>query len=156
MSVMRGIGNLRRLAPRATRLMSTNSDHTINVLSGIPDKHAARRVRIFRPAKVATQQGRGSITQMWKMTFEKIEGDDRWTNPLMGWTSTGDPLSNMGMAFPTKEAAIQYAERNGYGFTVVEPAQEKPHLKPIAPFKRAMVHHWRHSGTPVYEGDTSN
>ncbi|CAN8061854.1 unnamed protein product [Agarophyton chilense] len=143
-----------RLAPRNTRMMSSNPDHSVNVLSGIPEKHAARRVRIYKPAKVATQQGRGSLTQMWKMSFEKLEGDDRWTNPLMGWTSTGDPLSNMGMSFPSKEAAIHYAERNGYEFVTAEPAEEKQHVKPIAPFKRSMVHHWRHSGTPVYDGDS--
>lgn len=70
-----------------------------------------------------------------------------------GWTSTGDPLSNMGMAFPNKGAAISYAERNGYKFLVVEPEEEKQSVRRIAPFKRAMVHHWRHEA-PVYEEDS--
>lgn len=71
-----------------------------------------------------------------------------------GWTSTGDPLSNMGMPFPTKEAAVEYAKRNGYEFSVVEPEAERKVVRPIVPFKRAMVHHWRHEA-PVYEADTS-
>lgn len=60
----------------------------------------------------------------------------------------------MGMPFPSKEAAIAYAERNGYEFTVTEPEEEKQAKRPIQPFKRAMVHHWRHDSVPVYEGDT--
>lgn len=56
----------------------------------------------------------------------------------------------MGMAFPTKEAAIEYAERYNYKYLVVEPEQEKQAVRPIAPFKRAMVHHWRHE-QPKYE-----
>ena len=58
----------------------------------------------------------------------------------------------MGMSFPTKDAAISYAERNGYEFAVVEPEEEKHAVRPILPFKRAMVHHWRHEA-PVYEED---
>lgn len=87
---------------------------------------------------------------MWKMHFEKLEGSDRWTNPLMGWTSTGDPLSNMGISFPSKEAAIEYAQRYGYEYSVKEPEVEKKAVRPIKPFKRAMVHHWRHEA-PVYD-----
>lgn len=154
MSFSRWSTSIRRLAPLASRHFSSTTDGTVNVLSGIPDKHAARRVRIYKPAKVATQQGRGSLTQMWKMQFEKIEGDDRWTNPLMGWTSTGDPLSNMGMPFPTKEAAMKYAERYGFEYNVIEPEEEKQQVRKIAPFKRAMVHHWRHEA-PVYDGETA-
>lgn len=56
----------------------------------------------------------------------------------------------MGMAFPTKEAAIDYAERNSYQFKVIEPEEEKQVVRPIAPFKRAMVHHWRHEA-PKYD-----
>lgn len=71
---------------------------------------------------------------------------------IKGWTSTGDPLSNVGIPFPTKEAAVEYAERNGYGFNVIEPEQEVANVRNIAPFQRAMVHHWRHQ-VPVYEED---
>lgn len=69
---------------------------------------------------------------------------------LQGWTSTGDPLSNMGMAFPSKEAAIDYAKRYNYDYSVLEPEEEKQAVRPILPFKRAMVHHWRHE-SPVYD-----
>lgn len=50
-----------------------------------------RMVRIFVPTKSAMQSGTAN-TDKWEMEFENRE---RWTNNLMGWTSTGDPLSNM-------------------------------------------------------------
>eukprot|EP00966_Prymnesium_polylepis_P091270 2112333-Prymnesium_polylepis.1 len=39
----------------------------------------------------------------------------RWTNPLMGWSSTSDPLSNthMTMEFHTAEDAVRFAEESG-------------------------------------------
>jgi ETC complex I subunit conserved region len=101
------------------------------------------------PHRVATQQGRGSATQLWRVQFEKMAGgEDRWTNPLMGWTSTSDPLSTLGMTFPTKDAAIEYANRNGYAFNVFEPEAETQAVRNIAPFARSMSHHWDHTGVP--------
>lgn len=89
------------------------------------------------------------MTQQWKMQFEKMSGaEDRWTNPLMGWTSTSDPLSTLGMSFPSKEAAMEYATRNNYEYKVFEPEAEKQTVRNIAPFKRAMSHHWDHTGVP--------
>ncbi|KAL6587720.1 hypothetical protein OROMI_000698 [Orobanche minor] len=44
-----------------------------------------------------------------------------WENPLMGWTSTGDPYANVGdagLSFDSKEAAIAFAERHGWDYTV--------------------------------------
>jgi len=41
----------------------------------------------------------------------------RWENPLMGWTSTGDPYANVGEAaltFDSEEAAKAFAERHGW------------------------------------------
>lgn len=56
----------------------------------------------------------------------------------------------MGISFPNKEAAMEYAERNGYNYEVVEPEREKRNVRRIAPFRRSMVHHWRHD-MPVYD-----
>jgi hypothetical protein len=90
---------------------------------------------------------------MWRIQFDKIPGgDDRWVNPLMGWTST-DPLSNMGVNFPTKEAAVEYATRNGYPYTVFEPEAAKPAVRKIAAYGRSMVHHWNHPGLPEYDDE---
>lgn len=47
----------------------------------------------------------------------------RWINPLMGWTSTADPMENVtrsSMAFNTKEDAIAFATKHGWEVASVE------------------------------------
>jgi NADH dehydrogenase (ubiquinone) Fe-S protein 4 len=49
----------------------------------------------------------------------------------MGWTSTGDPYASVGEAalyFESKEAAVEFAEKYGWQYTVREPHQvvQKP------------------------------
>ena len=46
-------------------------------------------------------------------------------NPLMGWESSTDTLSELKLEFSTKESAIDYAKRNKIIFEVVEPKQRK-------------------------------
>lgn len=43
----------------------------------------------------------------------------------MGWTSTADPLENVhrAMYFTSKEAAIEFVERNGWNYEVEELAE---------------------------------
>jgi NADH dehydrogenase (ubiquinone) Fe-S protein 4 len=55
------------------------------VLSGVPQEQLkSRTVRIFSPAKNAMQSGTFK-TNKWRIEFDTQE---RWENPLMGWTST--------------------------------------------------------------------
>ncbi|CAG2188969.1 NDUFS4 [Mytilus edulis] len=83
------------------------------VLSGVPEEQIkTRQVRIFLPAKNAMQSGTYS-QRRWKIEFDTQE---RWENPLMGWTSTGDPLSNLNCTFLTPEDAIAFVEKNGRSF----------------------------------------
>jgi len=45
----------------------------------------------------------------------------KWENPLMGWTSTGDPYANVGdaaLSFDSEEAAKSFAERHGWDYVV--------------------------------------
>lgn len=92
-------------------------------LTGVPEEHIkTRRVRIFVPTRNAMQSGTHN-THAWKMEFETRE---RWENPLMGWCSTGDPLSNMNLDFGTKEAAMAFCEKNGWEYFVDEPAPHRP------------------------------
>lgn len=61
------------------------------------------------------------------MNFDNRE---RWENPLMGWSSTGDPLSNMDVEFNTKEEAIAHCEKNGWKWFVdAQEAPKKPRVK---------------------------
>lgn len=53
------------------------------MLSGLPDNQKKRLARIYMPARNAMQSGSNN-TQHWKLCFDNQE---RWENPLMGWTS---------------------------------------------------------------------
>ncbi|XP_028928347.1 NADH dehydrogenase [ubiquinone] iron-sulfur protein 4, mitochondrial isoform X3 [Ornithorhynchus anatinus] len=82
----------------------------ITSLTGVPEEHIkTRKVQIFVPARNNMQSGVNN-TKKWKMEFDTRE---RWENPLMGWASTADPLSNMTLFFKTKEEAVAFAEKNG-------------------------------------------
>uniref|UniRef100_A0A2M3Z6B5 NADH dehydrogenase [ubiquinone] iron-sulfur protein 4, mitochondrial n=1 Tax=Anopheles braziliensis TaxID=58242 RepID=A0A2M3Z6B5_9DIPT len=96
----------------------------LSPISGVPEEQLKeRRVRIFIPAKNAMQSGTDNIHH-WSIEFDNRE---RWENPLMGWSSTGDPLSNMRVDFTSPEEAITYCERNGWRWFVDQPEVEKKH-----------------------------
>jgi len=87
-------------------------------LSGVPELHVKhRKVRIFIPAKNAMQSGTNACHK-WRLEFDTWE---RWSNPLMGWSSTGDPLSNTIVEFSELEDAIAYCEKNQWNFEVEQP-----------------------------------
>jgi hypothetical protein len=77
--------------------------------------------RIYRPAKTAMQSGNAG-SQGWRLDYEPEL--PRASEPLMGWTSSSDMLSQIKLTFETKEEAIAYATKNGIPYTVFEP-QEK-------------------------------
>ena len=56
----------------------------------------------------------------------------KWTNPLMGWTSTGDPLETMSrqMYFSTKEDAIAFCEKSGMKVEKVVDPPPMPKYRP--------------------------
>lgn len=83
--------------------------------------------KIYRPAKTAMQSGKGK-TQMWVLEFEP-QGRKQ-VEPLMGYTSSSDMLSQVKMKFETREEAIAYAERSDLAFRVIEPKQ--PKRRPMA------------------------
>jgi NADH dehydrogenase (ubiquinone) Fe-S protein 4 len=89
--------------------------------AGVPLETFRRRVRVFSPARTAGQQGLGGTALAyggspgWKIEFDVRS---KWTNPLMGWTSTADPLENVAaigaMTFYSKEEAVAFCERQGW------------------------------------------
>ena len=65
----------------------------------------------------------------WRIEFEARQ---RWENSLMGWSSSGDPLSNTLVDFGTKEEAIAFVEKNGWDYFVEEAAEKTPKAKSYA------------------------
>ena len=74
--------------------------------------------RIYRPAKTAMSSGRAQARR-WVLEFEPERRKE--IEPLMGYTSSDDMLSQVRLEFETKEEAIAYAERNGLPYQVSEP-----------------------------------
>ncbi|XP_030636720.1 NADH dehydrogenase [ubiquinone] iron-sulfur protein 4, mitochondrial [Chanos chanos] len=109
-----------------SQLITVDEKLDITTLTGVPEEHIkTRKVRIFVPARTAMQSGVKN-TQKWKMDFDTRE---RWENPLMGWASTADPLSNMVLTFGSKEDAIAFAEKNGWSYDITEKRTPKPTVK---------------------------
>ena len=82
--------------------------------------------RIFRPAKSAMSSGTAK-TRDWVLEYVNSSGRD--VDPLMGWTSSSDTQSQVRMRFPTKEAALEYAEENGIDAAVTEPKPRKQNVR---------------------------
>uniref|UniRef100_A0A2D4JUL5 NADH dehydrogenase [ubiquinone] iron-sulfur protein 4, mitochondrial n=1 Tax=Micrurus paraensis TaxID=1970185 RepID=A0A2D4JUL5_9SAUR len=109
-----------------TQLITVDQKLDITPLTGVPEEHIkTRKAYIFVPARNAMQAGVNN-TKKWKMEFDTRE---RWENPLMGWASSADPLSNMQLTFSTKEDAIAFAEKNGWSYDVQEQRIPKPKSK---------------------------
>ncbi len=74
--------------------------------------------KIFRPAKTAMQSGRAK-THQWILEYKPVS--PMTPDPLMGWNSADNTLSQIQLKFPTKEAAIAYAKAKQIAYEVVEP-----------------------------------
>ncbi len=101
----------------------------MSLVSGVPEQHVRERlVRIFVPAKNAMQSGTAHLRGKWRIEFDRRE---QWENPLMGWTSTGDPLGACvaDMDFDSREEAERFVSRNGWSYFVDEPPRLRPKFR---------------------------
>jgi hypothetical protein len=98
--------------------------------------------RIYQPAKTAMSSGRAK-THRWVLEYEPERA--RSIEPLMGYTSSDDMNSQIRLSFETKEAAIDYAKRNGIAYQVSEP---KKHVRAAISysdnFRRDRAQPWTH------------
>ena len=61
-------------------------------------------------------------SKKWVLDFET---KDPTKNPLMGWESSSDTLSELKLEFTSKDLAINYAKKNKIDFEVIEPKKRK-------------------------------
>ena len=87
-----------------------------------------KKAKIFIPSKTAMQAGRGK-TKKWVLTFET---KNTKTNPLMGWESGEDTLSEVVLKFSSKQKAIEYAKKNNILYQVIEPKKSSFIIKSYA------------------------
>lgn len=74
--------------------------------------------RIYRPAKPATQSG-WAKTRRWVLEMEPRSR--REPDPLCGWLGSDDTDQQVQLHFPTKQAAVAYARRQGIEYRLYEP-----------------------------------
>ena len=80
-----------------------------------------KKAKIYKPAKSSMQSGIAN-TKSWLLEFEV--GDSK-TEPLMGWESSKDTMSEVKIEFQTKQEAIQYAIKNDIKYNVINPQKRK-------------------------------
>ncbi len=85
--------------------------------------------RIFRPAKTAMQSGKAKA-QEWVLEFEP--GSAQRSDPLMGWTQSGDMDSQVRLTFDTADEAVRYAQAHGIAFQLVNPKPARQIIKAYA------------------------
>ena len=80
-----------------------------------------KKAKIYIPNKSPMQSGLGK-TNKWILEFIT---KDPTTNPLMGWESSSDTLTELKMEFTTKELAISYAKKMKIDYEIIEPKKRK-------------------------------
>jgi NADH dehydrogenase (ubiquinone) Fe-S protein 4 len=83
---------------------------------------------IYIPTKNSMQSGLGKIDK-WVIKFET---ENTGVNPLMGWETNSNTLSELSLEFSSKELAIEYAKKNKIDFEIIEPQKRKTIKKSYA------------------------
>ena len=80
-----------------------------------------RRAKIYKPTKTAMQSGNRN-SKNWLLEFDTA---NTGINPLMGWETSKDTMSEIKLEFKSKEQAINYAKENNIDFYIVKPQKRK-------------------------------
>jgi NADH dehydrogenase (ubiquinone) Fe-S protein 4 len=86
------------------------------------------KAKIFIPTKNSMQSGLGK-SDKWVIKFET---ENPGINPLMGWETSSNTLSELNLEFSSKELAIEYAKKNKINFEIIEPHKKKTVKKSYA------------------------
>lgn len=86
------------------------------------------RAKIYQPARNPMQSGPAKADE-W--VLEYIASAPRRNDPLMGWSGSASAALPM-MRFPSRQAAISFAEAERLKFTVIEGPKRsrKPNIRP--------------------------
>ena len=87
-----------------------------------------KKAKIYLPNKNPMQSGMGK-TDKWILEFVT---KNPTINPLMGWESSSDTLSELKLEFSSKESAINYAKKKKIDFEIIEPKIRKTVKKAYA------------------------
>lgn len=79
------------------------------------------QVRIYKPSKTAMQSGQAK-TKAW--VLEPVSTNRKDAEPLMGWVSSSDTLSEIRLSFSTLDEAVAFAASKGWS-TVIQRAHSR-------------------------------
>jgi hypothetical protein len=80
-----------------------------------------KKAKIYIPNKSPMQSGLGKINK-WILEFKT---KDPTKNPLMGWESSTDTLTEVELEFSTKELAVNYAKKMKIDYELIEPKKRR-------------------------------
>ena len=80
-----------------------------------------KKAKIYKPTKTVMQSGERN-TKNWILEFDTL---NTGINPLMGWETSKDTMSEVKLAFSTKDQATTYAKKNNIDYYIVEPQKRK-------------------------------
>jgi hypothetical protein len=83
---------------------------------------------IYIPNKNPMQSGNAKKNK-WVLEFLT---KDPSKNPLMGWESSSDTLTELKLEFSTKELAINYAKKKKIDYDLIEPKKRRTIKKSYA------------------------
>ena len=87
-----------------------------------------KKAIIYIPNKSPMQSGFGKDGK-WILEFKT---KDPTKNPLMGWESSSDTLTELKLEFSSKELAINYAQKKKIDYDLIEPKKRKTVKKSYA------------------------
>ena len=65
-------------------------------------------------------------TKNWILEFDTLNNG---INPLMGWETSEDTMSEVKLEFTTREEAINYSKKNNIDYYIIEPQKNKIKIK---------------------------
>ena len=87
-----------------------------------------KKAKIYCPNKNPMQSGLKK-TNKWFLEFET---KDPTKNPLMGWESSSDTLTELILEFSSKDLAVNYAKKKKINYEIIEPKKRKTVKKSYA------------------------
>ncbi len=91
---------------------------TRNICSDRPGRPQDAVAIIEAPSRSVHQAGKAQSTA-WLLRFQP--GRPTFHDPVTASSGSPDPLAHLSIRFPSREAAVRYAERQGLAYQVREP-----------------------------------
>ena len=79
------------------------------------------KAKIYKPSKTVMQSGKRN-TKKWILEFDTL---NTGVNPLMGWESSNDTMSEVKLEFSTRDEAVNYVKKNNIDYYIVEPQKQR-------------------------------